>query len=88
MSVFNMMPDPDNQNPSLPTLISASRFVVQTWLFRCGLVAICFLTVAVLNWLVRDSADPLLEALPAAIGLVLGFGAMHLIDVGRRKYPK
>ena len=88
MSLFNIMPDPDDQNSSRPVLISASRFAVQTWLFRSGLVAFCYLTVALLNWVVRDSAQPLLEACPPAIGLMLGFGAIHLIDVGRRKYPK
>lgn len=71
-----------------PTLISASRFAVQTWLFRSGLIAFCYLTVAVLNWLVGDSTQPFLDALPAGIGLVLGFGAMHLMDVSRRKYPQ
>ena len=88
MSLFNIMPDPDNQESSRPTLISASRFAVQTWLFRSGLVVFCYVTVALLNWLVRDSVQPLLEALPAAFGLMLGFGVMQLLDVSRRKYPK
>ena len=83
-----MRPDSSNPDPARYTLIPASRFLIQTWLFRAGMIATCFVSMALLNWLVRESAAPLLEALLPAIGLLLGFAAMQLLDSSRRKYPR
>jgi len=81
-----MSEDPNNVHQSRYGLVAASSFILQTWLFRALVVLTAFLTVALCNWLIRDSAAPLAEAGAVAAGLMLGFGILHLVETGKRKY--
>jgi len=81
-----MSEDHNDVHRSRYSLIASSSFVMQTWLFRTVIIAIAFLTVALCNWLIKESASPVLEAVPAAAGLILGFAIMHLFE--SRKYTK
>lgn len=81
-----MSDDQNDAHRSRYTLIASSRFITQTWVFRTVIVALAFSTVVLCNWLIKESASPVLEAVPAAAGLVLGFGIMHLFE--SRKYTR
>jgi len=80
-----MSEDPHQFDHSRYGLVAASSFILQTWLFRTLIVMTAFLTVALCNWLIKDSAAPLAEASAVAAGLILGFGIMHLVETAKRK---
>jgi len=72
--------------PGRYSLVDASGFGRQTWLFRTFIVVLVYLTVALCSWLFKPDSAPLLDAIAPALGLLLGFGVLHVVDANRHYF--
>lgn len=70
------------------TLITTPGRLHDTWLFRFAIVVIAYVTVACCGWLFKSSTSPLLDAIPIALGVVLGFLVLHVLDWNNSKIIK
>jgi hypothetical protein len=55
-----------------------SRFSPHTWLFRLTVVGIAYVTVAFCGWFANVTTSPLLQAIPPAAGVMMGFLLLSL----------